>query len=216
MSRAIAVVAAVVFPVIFIACGDTSKPSPQTQTTSSATASASVAASSPSASASVRLVGPAPSGSSTPAAREAEVMALLSGASSAGSLPTSATDPGRNYDRRLAQMMGLSSFHSSNVEVAPYKVKGPMTPDHVAGLNALNPRWHTCFESALAASPKLTGTLVVKVNVEPDGSIKSAAKSGGTLTHAAMIDCVVRSFNAVKLASESAASEVTVELKFGT
>ena len=89
-------------------------------------------------------------------------------------------------------------------------------PDHVAGLNALNPRWHTRFESALAASPKLTGTLVVKVNVEPDGSIKSAAKSGGTLTHAAMIDCVVRSFNAVKLASESAASEVTVELKFGT
>jgi hypothetical protein len=112
-------------------------------------------------------------------------------------------------------MMGLSSFHTSSVETSPYKVKGPMTPDHVAGLSSLNPRWHTCFESALAASPKLTGTLTGKVNVDADGTIKTASKSGGTLTHAPLIDCVVRSFNTAKLPTENAASEVTVEIKFG-
>ncbi|MFO0661747.1 MAG: AgmX/PglI C-terminal domain-containing protein [Polyangiaceae bacterium] len=216
MKPRLVVVISATLPLAIWACGDAPKPNTTVASSSaSAVVSAPVSSSSANAAASVRWVGPAPSGSSSPEAREAEVMALLSGASSAQTLPVSPTDANRSYDRRLAQMMGLSSFHSSKVDMSEPKIKGPMSVEHARSAAAARPRWQTCFESGQAANPKLNGTLSIKLSVSPEGVVTKAEKAGGSLSSAPVVDCVLRSFHQVAMPTESAASELTFDIKFG-
>jgi len=70
-------------------------------------------------------------------------------------------------------------------------------------------RFRLCYEPRLRTDPTLHGRVAVKLTIEPDGSVATAADAASDLPDAGVVDCVVRAF-ATMAFPPSGAGRVTV------
>jgi hypothetical protein len=72
-----------------------------------------------------------------------------------------------------------------------------------------------CYERALQDDATLSGTVVVKLTIDREGSVTKSERDGGSLTSFAVGDCVARAFfGLAKVPPEAGTAEVRMSLSF--
>lgn len=117
---------------------------------------------------------PMPAGA-TPADREKEILALLSGHVDPDALPAVPTDPGAELDRGLRDRLVSPTRFQLNVVVGKPEIHGALGREDVGRMmGVLRMRLRACYQSALKENADLEGGLRVRIEIAPGGDVKKA------------------------------------------
>ncbi len=159
---------------------------------------------------------PVPEGSGSPpqplargaavAEREQKVLDLLSGKLPAANLRVEA-----GLERADQWVADTSRTSVPKVRIGQVTVNGALPETVVRRIVRQSfGRFRLCYEEGLRRNPRLSGRVVTRFVVGPEGAVRSVTSAGSTLPDAAVIACVVRAVHAVTFPKPDA-GDVTVK-----
>lgn len=168
---------------------------------------------------------PMPAGAA-PADREKELVGLLSGRVAPDALPVVPTDPGVAFDEGLRGRLTSSTRFTTNVTLGSIEVKGALAQREAARVVAMaRARMRACYNSALSSNPAIEGGLRVKLEILPNGDVKTATSeapppsshipAGDVPKNAQLTECVVGMMRRLSFPTvDSGTSTVSFDARF--
>lgn len=93
---------------------------------------------------------------------------------------------------RMVQDGKGTIFPSAKVEVGPATVHGGLTSEQIAqSVTQIRHQFQQCYLVGLGRDEKLAGRLEVRVTIQPDGRVSSAASVGSSLQNDSIVQCVL-------------------------
>lgn len=126
------------------------------------------------------------------------------------------TGTGAGFGSGMGRLGSSRSAKAPQVRLGAPASTGRLPPEVIRRIVRQNlGRMRLCYENGLRTKPDLAGRVAVKFVIGSDGAVSSAADGGSDLPDAAVISCVVRSFQSLSFpAPEGGVVTVSYPLTF--
>ncbi|MEZ4221316.1 MAG: AgmX/PglI C-terminal domain-containing protein [Polyangiaceae bacterium] len=149
--------------------------------------------------------------SGTPDEREAAVLALVQGASSADEIPVEATEEGEPLNPELRSR--LAPLRQVRIRFGAITVIGGLPKEVIQRIVRRQiGQLRRCYSSGLDDNPNLQGRVAVKLVIDKTGTVKSAQNGNSDLPDSKVVSCVVSSLNRVQFPEPSGGGIVTASI----
>jgi hypothetical protein len=94
-----------------------------------------------------------------------------------------------------------------------------LSPDQRAGLDTLREHRHTlhrCYLDALERSPDLEGGVILRLHVEPDGSVSDVRATSDEIRETGLSDCLADRLKGIQFPATEAGFQLVHPMRFGS